>query len=399
MNWQTSTIGEVAVSFVDGPFGSNLKASEYVSFGVPVARIQNVRPNEFNDHNLVFISQHKAIELNRHDFCGGDVLITKLGEPAGVACIVPAEFGSGRIVADVTRFRGNRQLIDHHYLVNYINSPVGRTEVAKRAKGSTRQRINLSDLRDIPLPLPPLDEQRQIAAILGQVDDLRRMRRGALEKLEALLQADFILSFVSVPGSNWPEVSVEDISKSIRTGPFGSDLLHSEFTENGIAVLGIDNAVHNEFRWDERRYISEAKYQELQRYRVFPRDLIITIMGTCGRAAIVPDDIPLAINTKHLCCLTLDENRCLPEFLHACFLRHPSVLHQLGVRERGAVMAGLNMALIKETKFSLPPLDLQRAFAARVVEIDKLKAHHLAHLAKLDALFASLQQRAFRGVL
>ena len=62
-------------------------------------------------------------------------------------------------------------------------------------------------------------------------------------------------------------------------------------------------------------------------------------------------------------------------------------------------MAGLNMALIKETKLSLPPLDLQGAFAARVVEIDKLKAHYLGHLAKLDALFASLQQRAFRGVL
>src|SRR6202021_1186217 len=106
---------------------------------------------------------------------------------------------------------------------------------------------------------------------------------------------------------------------------------------------------------------------------------------------------PLAINTKHLFCLTLDESGCLPEFLHACFLRHPSVLHQLGVRERGAVMAGLNMGLIKETKLPLPPLDLQQTFAARVTEIDKLKAQHRAHLAKLDALFASLQHRAFRG--
>jgi type I restriction enzyme S subunit len=217
--------------------------------------------------------------------------------------------------------------------------------------------------------------------------------------LEVFLTADFTTNFWHSPGSNWPEVSVAEICKSIRTGPFGSQLLHSEFTSEGIAVLGIDNAVNNEFRWDERRYISEAKYRGLQRYRVFPRDLLITIMGTCGRAAIVPNDIPIAINTKHLCCLTLDESRCLPEFLHACFLRHPGVLHQLGVSERGAVMAGLNMGLIKETQLSLPPLDLQRAFADRVIAVNKLKALHRAHLAKLNALFASLQHRAFRGEL
>jgi type I restriction enzyme S subunit len=398
VKWATSTIGDLATSFVDGPFGSNLKSSEYVIAGVPVARIQNVRANEFNFDNLVFIPEHKAIELSRHDFADGDVLITKLGEPAGVACVVPDGFGSGRIVADVTRFRGDDR-IDHHYLVNYLNSPAGQGEIAKRAKGSTRQRINLSNLRDVPLPLPPIEEQRRIAAILNQTSDLRRKRKQTLEKTEEALQAVFISFFVRNPGPNWPEVSVAEISKSIRTGPFGSQLLHSEFTKDGVAVLGIDNAVHNEFRWDERRYISEAKYRELQRYKVFPRDLLITIMGTCGRAAIVPDDIPLAINTKHLCCLTLDEDRCLPEFLHACFLRHPSVLHQLGVRERGAVMAGLNMSLIKETKLSLPPLDLQHAFADRVAEINKLTAYHCAHLDKIDALFASLQHRAFRGEL
>jgi type I restriction enzyme, S subunit len=266
-------------------------------------------------------------------------------------------------------------------------------------RGAAQPFITIGDARKLKIAIPSVEKQRRIAAVLDQADDLRRKRRVALEQLEALLQVDFFSTFCRRPGLNWPEVSVADISKSIRTGPFGSQLLHSEFIHDGVAVLGIDNAVRNEFRWDERRYISEAKYRGLQRYRVFPRDLLITIMGTCGRAAIVPDNIPLAINTKHLCCLTLDENRCLPEFLHACFLRHPSVLHQLGVRERGAVMAGLNMALIKETKLSLPPLDLQRAFAARVAEIDMLKERHRAHLAKLDALFASLQQRAFRGDL
>jgi type I restriction enzyme S subunit len=259
--------------------------------------------------------------------------------------------------------------------------------------------LNRNDAYSKQIYVPILHEQRRIAAILDQADELRRKRRVALCRLDDLVQAQFITGFCRGNVVNWPELSVADVSKVIRTGPFGSQLLHSEFTNGGIAVLGIDNAVHNEFRWDERRYISEAKYRDLQRYRVFPRDVLITIMGTCGRVAIVPQDIPVAVNTKHLCCLTLDEERCLPEFLQAALLRHPDVLRQLGVRERGAVMPGLNMGLIKETKLRLPPIELQRAFADQVGTIDKLKTRHRAHLAKLDALFASLQHRAFRGEL
>ena len=202
---------------------------------------------------------------------------------------------------------------------------------------------------------------------------------------------------------DWPQEKIENLASdkpnAIRTGPFGSQLLHSEFVDEGIAVLGIDNVVQNFFSWTARRFITKEKYEALKRYRVFPDDVLITIMGTCGRCAIVPDDIPESINTKHLCCITLDRKRCLPVYLHACFLNHPKILRQLGISERGAVMPGLNMQIIKNLSVPLPPISLQQQFAAIVHSFERSKRQWQAGECQADQLFRSLQQRAFSGQL
>jgi type I restriction enzyme S subunit len=122
-------------------------------------------------------------------------------------------------------------------------------------------------------------------------------------------------------------------------------------------------------------------------------------MGTYGRCAVVPADIPLAINTKHLCCITLDRSRCLPEYLHAYFLRHQTAQRFLAGAAKGAIMDGLNMGIIKRLPVILPPLALQENFVRRLQSLAALRAAAHASRAHLDALFASLQHRAFRGEL
>jgi type I restriction enzyme S subunit len=137
------------------------------------------------------------------------------------------------------------------------------------------------------LLLPPLPEQRRIAAILDLADEITAKRREALAQLDRLTHAVFHKMFNGADASGWPTTTVADVAQpngGMRTGPFGSQLLHSEFVEDGVAVLGIDNAVSNEFRWGERRFISEAKYRTLARYKVNPGDVLITIMAPAGAA-------------------------------------------------------------------------------------------------------------------
>ena len=269
--------------------------------------------------------------------------------------------------------------------------------LAAEATGATVKGINVSDLEEIEIPLPTLPEQHRIAAQLEQADRLRRTRRYTLELSDSFLPATFLRMLAN--GADLRRFSVEELLAStpnaMRTGPFGSQLLHAVFTDSGIAVLGIDNAVNNAFEWSQRRYISSKKYEQLRRYTVKSGDVIITLMGTCGRCAIVPDDIPTAINTKHLCCITLDKTRCLPAYLHAAFLYHPEVQHQLGISQKGAIMDGLNMEIIKNLRIPLPAIEQQRHFATLVAQHERLRATQRESLRQAEHLFQPLLHRAF----
>ncbi|MEU1586068.1 restriction endonuclease subunit S [Micromonospora sp. NPDC005710] len=285
------------------------------------------------------------------------------------------------------------------FLRRYLDSIAA--ELTRKAQGVAQVNINSTVLRQLQIPLPPAGAQWRIVEMLGQADALCSMRRDAISRLDELAHSTFLDMFADTEA--WPRLTVADLAKnergSIRTGPFGSQLLREELVSEGIPVLGIDNVVTNEFAWDKRRYVTPEKYRQLQRYTVRPGDVLISIMGTCGRCAVVPTDIPLAISTKHLCCITLDPGKCLPDFLHAYFLQHPSAKSYLTRTAKGAIMAGLNMQIIKDLPVALPPLIHQEKFVEKLNAINSAKSAHVRQIGKLVELFDSLQYRAFRGGL
>src|ERR1700730_9069465 len=283
--------------------------------------------------------------------------------PAG-AILVPTRMAVGKAAINTIDLAINQDIkalfpklnLYTRYLLHILLANSSKLE--DQPSGATVKGITLDTLKAIEIPLPPLDEQKRIAAILDQADELRRLRQRAINRLNELGQAIFYEMFIEGESQSWPLKKVADVAVQTRTGPFGSQLLHSEFVDSGIAVLGIDNAVQNEFHWGGQRFITSEKYRQLQRYTVHPDDVLITIMGTCGRCAIVPEGIPTSINTKHLCCIALDKLQMLPHFLHAAFLQHPAILNQLGSQAKGAVMPGLNMGIIRALEIRVPPLQL-----------------------------------------
>lgn len=251
------------------------------------------------------------------------------------------------------------------YVVRYMH-------LEKYFTGATIPHIYFKDYKNEEFNLDPLDKQREVIEILGKVESIIEARQMELQKLDELIKARFVEMF-GKPEGTWPSVTIADICKDTRTGPFGSALHHDEFVDEGIFVLGIDNAVENRFSYNRMRYITEEKYQQLKRYTVYPGDVIITIMGTIGRSAVIPEDMPKAINTKHLACLTPDDSIVDSYFLCNAFQIHPDIKQQLQGQTKGAIMDGLNLTIIKGLRFRLPPLDLQKEFLDFYKQVDKSK--------------------------
>ncbi len=190
--WQMAELADLAINpkddIVDGPFGSNLKASEYTETGVPIVRLQNIKRNYFLDKNIKCVTPEKAEQLSRHSFKPGDLLITKLGAPLGVACIAPKNIGDGIIVADLVRARLPEDVVDTKYITYLINSPGVIQQFKENTKGTTRPRVNLKFLRSLQLPIAPPEQQKRIVAKIEELFSHIDAGIEALKKAKQLLK-------------------------------------------------------------------------------------------------------------------------------------------------------------------------------------------------------------------
>lgn len=286
--------------------------------------------------------------------------------------------------------------LEPQYLYYYLKSDFALQRIKATARGSVRDNLRLNMLAEFPITIPSIIEQQKVIDILDNVTGLINLYSVQLQKLDELVEVRFIEMFIdSHVADAWTRCTISDVSMDMRTGPFGSALHHGEFVDEGVFVLGIDNAVENKFSYNKMRYITEEKYCQLKRYTVFPGDVIITIMGTVGRSAVIPDDMPKAINTKHLACITVDTKKINPYFLSSAFQIHPDIRAQLQKECKGAIMNGLNLTIIKGLSFKCPPLALQEEFVAFYKQIEKVKLSVQNSIEQIEILKKALLQQYF----
>lgn len=152
-----------------GPFGSSLKVSDYRAEGVPLVFVRNIRAARFDIADGRFITEEKAAELRAHIALGGDVLITKMGEPPGDACRYPGVCPPAVITADCIKWRLAEQVGSVDYFVAALRSALVRRQIVGITKGVAQKKVSLARFRQTAIPFPPALEQVRIAAEVSRV--------------------------------------------------------------------------------------------------------------------------------------------------------------------------------------------------------------------------------------
>jgi type I restriction enzyme S subunit len=242
-----------------------------------------------------------------------------------------------------------------------------------------------------------LPEQRRIAEVLDRAEELRAKRRAALAQLDTLTQSIF-LDLFGDPARNpkaWPVCPIGDLIESASYGTSEKSRSEGEFP-----VLRMNNITRNgEMDLSDLKFMDVPQDQR-ERYLVRVGDVLFNRTNSAdlvGKTAIVRDTRPMAFAGYLVRLRVNDQND--PEYLTR-FLNTVYAKRMLrGMCKSIIGMANINATEIQAMRIPKPPLGLQRDFSRLIAVVEKLKSSHRVSLAHLDALFATLQHRAFRGEL
>lgn len=300
---------------------------------------------------------------------------------------------------DMKSLQCNDRLLPE-YLARFLKN--SESIILSWVRATTADNYSIENIRQLPIPLPPLDEQRRIAAILDQADDLRRKRREALAWLDQLYFACFTELFgdTVVNSKAWPANTRLGAVAKIVSGITKGRKLNGAKTRT-VPYLAVVNVQDRTLNLQTVKTI-EATEGEIARYRLLKNDLVLTEGGDpdkLGRGALWQNEIAECMHQNHIFRVRFETEVINPVFINWLIGGPRGKAYFLRSAKQTTGIASINMTQLRDFPLLLPPINLQHTFAATVAEIDKLKTHHQAHLAKLDALFASLQHRAFRGEL
>jgi type I restriction enzyme, S subunit len=335
----------------------------------------------------------------------GDVLFNATNSPdlVGKTAFFPGLDEPAVFSNHFLRLRPHPDHLDGRFLSRWLNLQFQRGVF----KGMCRQWVNQATVnRDalmaIRLLLPPLPEQRRIAEILDKADALRAKRRAAIKKLDELTQYIFLDMFGD-PATNpkgWrADKTLGDIA-DIVSGVTKGRSLDGKPTRS-IPYLAVINVQDRLLNLSTVKNI-DATEDEIARYRLQKDDLLLTEGGDpdkLGRGTLWNEELPECIHQNHVFRVRLKAKEVLPLFLNWLVGSQRGKRYFLRSAKQTTGIATINMAQLRGFPLLIPPVTTQSQFALRVATADKQKRVHLASLAELDALFASLQHRAFRGEL
>lgn len=363
-------LGDVA-TYVNG---YAFKPTDWSDNGMPIIRIQDLTGNSYksNRYNGEYASKYEIVD--------GDVLISW-----------SASLG-------IYVWHGEKALLNQHiFKVVFDKTEISKSffihqvanileKAASEAHGATMKHLTKPVFDALPFYLPPLDEQRKIAAVLDKVSDLIEKRRQQLDKLDLLIKSKFVEMF----GQEKQQCSISDICSIITDGTHQPP----KFITNGIPFLFVSNIVSNEITYETEKYISQETYDELiKRTPIEIGDVLLSTVGSYGHPAVVKDSKKFLFQ-RHIAYLKPKQDMVVSSYLHAALLSY-DVQHQIEEKVKGVAQKTLNLSEIRKITLPIPTIERQLSFCKYIEQTEKTKEMIKQSLEKLETLKKALMQEYF----
>ena len=374
---------------VDGDW---IESKDQSESGIRLIQTGNIGVGEYLDksNRAKYITAETFERLKCTEVFPGDILISRLPDPIGRACAVPQNVGKAITAVDCTIVRLDSALCDINYFINYTQSVRYSSELSKFLAGTTRTRISRKNLEKIDIPLPSLEEQRRIAALLDKVSDLIAKRRAQLDKLDLLVKARFVEMFGDITANpkGWKKEKLQSHIDMITGFPFNS----SGYSENGVKICGGLIIMPDQIKWDECKFWPDSLGYE--QFLLQKDDIVVAldrpwISEGFKIGEIRAEDLPALLiqRTARIRGRNITQQFLLYLLKDKAFERHCTIT--------GSLVPHISNKDINSYEVILPPYELQQQFEEFSHKIKSLKLTAQQSLDKLEIVKKALMQKYF----
>ncbi|MDC1266916.1 restriction endonuclease subunit S [Crocinitomicaceae bacterium] len=380
----------------DGNFGGMYpRKEEFGDAGIPFLSAKHIdEDGNFNYTDVPLLNHKKAEQLTFGWIEDKDVLLSH-NASVGKVGLYNGHYPKALIGTSLTCYRVNQELLDPHFLAYVFVSPNFQGQLKQNMGQTTRNQVPITVQKNLKIPLPPLDQQKKIAAILDEADEYRQKTKALIAKYDELTQSLFLDMFgdpVTNP-KEWEYRKLSDLVSKLGDGIHGTP----QYSEEGEYYFVNGNNLHQGkiFIDEKTKKVSEEEFLKHKK-ELNSNTVLVSINGTIGKVAFYNDE-PIMLG-KSACYFNLIEGVISKTYIYYV-IYSPYFLRYAGNQATGSTIKNVSLKSMRNFPIPYPPLDLQNQFTERVQAIEEQKAQAQEGLAKAEDLFNSLLQKAFKGGL
>lgn len=416
--WVSTTVKDLAGTsglFVDGDWVES--KDQDPNGDIRLLQLADIGDGVFLDKSDRWINEEAFTRLRCTELETGDVLIARMPDPLGRACLMPSLEQRCVTVVDVAALRVDPLVADNRWTMHTVNAPQLRAEINSQASGTTRKRISRGNLGGLQIPLPPESEQKRIAdklnTVLTRVDAVNSRLARVAPILKRFRQSVLGAATSGRLTEDWRSAAKPNAAWACSPTPLrnhaqldvGFAFKSSEFEDQGVRLLRGDNIEPGALRWRDAKHWPVSRV-DLDRHTFLSEgDLILAmdrpVISTGLKVARVEaDDLPCLL-VQRVCRFRLTGNLAAG-YLYAALRSLAFVDHLVGV-QNGSSIPHISASQILSFELAIPDLEEQTEIVRRVETLfafaDRLEARLQTARTATERLTPALLAKAFRGEL